>query len=210
MEKFLPYSALPDSPPAEGRGRRALLVGTALILIAGFGTKSAVDLRGPVASAVLASAPAASSESEDELLTFSIESEAYGASVPGGGAYPFAFIAEVHKPSSFVVNFRGSEEAGETDVSWNWHVVEDDVHLIGERVEHTFSKTGPCELHVARRANLAARGGLTVQTHHFSGTVHVRYVKRELRSMSDGDRKAFFDALETVRFFFRLLAVRNE
>ena len=109
------------------------------------------------------------------------------------------------------MNFEGS--AGESDVSWLWHVVDDDVHLTGERADYTFSKTGPCEVHVARRALLrqqldtASPEDLTepVQTHHFAGTVHVRYIKRELRSMSDEDRDAFLGALETVRQKQRLI-----
>ena len=45
----------------------------------------------------------------------------------------------------------------------------------------------------------------SIQSHKIIATVHVRYVKRELRSMSDSDREAFLDALEIVSSHFSMM-----
>ena len=76
-------------------------------------------------------------------------------------------------------------------------MINDETHLEGKRVDHTFTKIGSNEVHLARYT-AADKKEDPIESHKIIATVHVRYIKRELRSMSDNDREAFLDALEIV------------
>ena len=145
--------------------------------------------------------------SSPELLSFSVRSKDYGATLPGEGLYPFSLIAEIYKPSTLEVNFAG--ESGEEEegrlVYFRWHVINDETHLEGKSVDHTFTKIGSNEVHLARYTAASDKKSDSIQSHKIIATVHVRYVKRELRSMSDSDREAFLDALEIVSSHFSMM-----
>lgn len=136
-----------------------------------------------------------------EELTFVISNE-YGSDIPGDGYYPWKYIAEPHKESTFTVvepsSFAENLVEG-TEVSYHWHTIEDEEHHFawGQQMAHTFKGIGKQQVHFARYVTDIATQEKT-QTHHISEDVQVKYVKREMRSLSDDDRETFFGALETV------------
>jgi len=123
----------------------------------------------------------------------------YGSDVPGDGMYPWKFIAEPHKEITFTAldsltkgEALAAAAAPGAEVKYHWHIVEDDLQAVGDSLKHTFTRTGSHEVRLSRFEG-------ETQTHFSTETVAVRYVKRELRSLDDVDREAFFAALETVR-----------
>jgi hypothetical protein len=141
----------------------------------------------------------ASSELSEELPEISMVTQnEYGSIVPGSGYYPFKFIVEPHKVTTLVVQEPAELTVlGGTEVSYHWNVKDDATLGWGNTFEHTFTSTGKKEIHLARYVTDLATGEQT-QTHHLTEYVSSKYVKRELRSMSDKDREGFLTALQTV------------
>jgi hypothetical protein len=132
-------------------------------------------------------------------MSFVIKNE-YGSDIPGDGYYPWKLIAEPYKISTFMaVEPAGLTMDEGTEVSYHWHILENDAHHFawGSSMEYSFQGTGKKSVNVARYVtNLETQE--KTQTHHTSEDVQVKYVKREMRSLTDGDRDAFFGALEAV------------
>jgi hypothetical protein len=134
---------------------------------------------------------------EAEGLSFAIHND-YGSEVPGDGFYPWDLIAEPHKLSTLVAaEPEGLSLAEGASASFHWHIPAENKLVWGSSLEHKFTSTGPHEVHLARYEMNPATG-VKSQTHHLSTTVMVKYVKREMRSLSEGERESFFLALQTV------------
>ena len=98
---------------------------------------------------------------------------------------PWQNIAEPHRTSTFALG-TGAEQSG-VDVHWNI----DGAARTGATVEHTFNSTGQKAVTVT-----VLSGGNVLSS--YVGEVMVKYVRREIRTLSDADRNKFLDALQTV------------
>ena len=182
----------PEAPPL--RARRGLVIGGGVALLFGVAVLGRASVSYvPKSNAVFDAEDEGAAGSD---LSFTLSGE-YGSAVPGDGMYPWKFIAEPHKVSTFAVTQKALDaafSAGEAPgaaVKFMWRVVEGDVHGEGGELQHTFPRTGSHGLHVKRFAD-------EVMTHFTKETAEVRYVKRELRTLSDVDREAFLGALQKV------------
>mmetsp|Transcript_17451 Transcript_17451/g.32044 ORF Transcript_17451/g.32044 Transcript_17451/m.32044 type:complete len:688 (+) Transcript_17451:35-2098(+) len=134
---------------------------------------------------------------EADGLSFTVGNE-YGSEVPGDGYYPWSLIAEPHKLSTLVASEpEGLTLAAGSSASFHWHIPADNKLVWGSSMEHKFTSTGAHEVHLSRY-ELNPSTGVKAQTHHLSTTVMVRYVKREMRSLTDAARDSFLSALQTV------------
>ena len=177
----------PESPSVSVRTPMlAAIAGLAVI-----GGAVALNAAGRAPSVVNSDAnPAGLAEAQ---LNFRVESEytrmygGPGEDESGAQLYPWSLLAEPHKDQTLVVGPMG----GNADATYHWHVITDDAKATGQSWVHRFTSTGWHEVHLERRI-------ATTTTHRRVAQVMVKYVKRELRSMTDADRKAFLDALGVV------------
>lgn len=105
--------------------------------------------------------------------------------------YPWEFIVEPHRESTFY-----SIQSGGTAESYiySWNI--DGTTLQGANVTHTFTKLGKHPISVVGNSNSKDADESDDLSH--DGEVMVKYVRREMRSLTDEDRELFFDAMVTV------------
>lgn len=112
---------------------------------------------------------------------------------PGNGLYPWR-IAEIFRENTIQISDRRADTAMAFN-KYRWHVNEE---LVGETYTHehthTFTKTG---LHTLKIEMFDQQDDESPKE-TVSTSVMVRYIKRELRELSQEDRQTFLDALETV------------
>lgn len=83
------------------------------------------------------------------------------------------YLAEPYKSTTFSINDTSSD-------NWTWTFEETESYS-GHTIQKTFTDPGTYTFTLSNQA----------QTEHHEATVIVKYVKRELRSLSESDRKAF-------------------
>jgi len=100
--------------------------------------------------------------------------------------YPWDLMAEPHRTSTLEIT------TGHIDgASYEWYLKESFLGA-GESIEYTFLKTGKHELNVIQ---ILADGTETTTTFE----VMVKYVRREIRSLTDYDREAYFTAVSMLQ-----------
>ncbi|CAM9217833.1 unnamed protein product [Ectocarpus sp. 6 AP-2014] len=101
---------------------------------------------------------------------------------------PWTHLAEPFRDTTFTA----SSILGRPDADvFKWSF-EDGTMLEGREVKHNFKTLG------RQRVSLSQIVVSTGNTHETIGSVMVKYVRREIRSLTDKDREAFFDAMETL------------
>ena len=128
----------------------------------------------------------------------------------GEGLYPYTHLAQIHKPTVLAV----SDAAGATTTlqgsvhspyafRYAWKVPSLGVDSAsGEELEVTYDALGYHTVRLERSLTIPAGilGGASVEFEPevLELQVMAKYVRRELRSMSDGDRNGFFEALKLI------------
>ncbi|CAN0178363.1 unnamed protein product [Pylaiella littoralis] len=101
--------------------------------------------------------------------------------------------AWVHVAEPFrATSFTASSTVGSPDEDVFQWSFEDNTVLEGKEVQKSFEVVGRHALSI--RQIVISTG----EVHHFSSSIMVKYVRREVRQLTEQDREAFFDALETL------------
>lgn len=105
--------------------------------------------------------------------------------------YPWEFIVEPHRESTFCIIKSG---VSTESYSYEWNI--DDAKYQGLNVTHTFTRLGKHLIAVVGYSESQDADDNDDMYH--DGEVMVKYVRREIRTLTDTDRTNFFDAMTTV------------
>ncbi|CAM9495225.1 unnamed protein product [Ectocarpus sp. 8 AP-2014] len=101
---------------------------------------------------------------------------------------PWTHLAEPFRDTTFTAY----STLGRSDADVFMWSFEDGTVLEGREVKHNFKTLGRQRVSLSQ---IVVSTGNTLET---VGSVMVKYVRREIRSLTDKDREAFFDAMETL------------
>ena len=123
----------------------------------------------------------------------------------GEGLYPYDYLVQVHKPTLLTVRDATSASAVLRSVhslcafEYTWVLPSLGVApLVGEQVEVSYDTLGYHRLQVQRAVIAPAGVTATLSPRMLEVSVMCKYVRREIRSMTDADRNGFFEALRTI------------
>ena len=101
-------------------------------------------------------------------------------------------FAEPHRPCKFMLTGSlASDDSKKLNIQW----LVDGTTMSGREVGYTFNATG--KYHVMIQASFS-KHSVSAAKISSSSEVWVKYVRREIRSLLDADRNAYFDALEAI------------
>ena len=131
-------------------------------------------------------------------FSFSVENEYTRVHGASGLSYPWitkeAAIVEPHRITTFVAS-----GAKHTDSMLKWRINGNPMHnssaTLPRQYEHQFSEVGTYEV-VVEEWRPEDADSRSIQT--ASALVHCRYVRREMRSLTDDDRDALLGAMMTL------------
>jgi hypothetical protein len=145
---------------------------------------------GDASSQTLQAEASVSPSSSSSLLYFTVENTYTRLLGPIGRQYPWVngsqILIDVHREATFTV----VDEAQREGDMYKWSV--DGVSFSGTSFNHTFRATG--DHTVILRKISVSESSVTV----FSGKVNAKYVRREVRELTDEDREAFLSTLAVL------------
>ena len=190
-----PPASEPEAPDRRIRGLVALLAISFIAFINGVARKSPEPHMISLKDAVSYEVKAATL-----IDGLTIRTADYGQEPTSAGFLPFDHIAEAYKNCTLTVK-HGSTEGGVANTHYRWTIEavneKENFHEVvadkqeGESIQVVFDRPGQ-----TYTVKIRARRGDVVKT--YRSHVVCKYVRRELRSMTDADRQASLDALEKV------------
>jgi hypothetical protein len=199
-----------DSPLADAaRGRtRALRVGAAAVFAAALaasgvmGVRRQQSLSGLAALAKLATVPLGMEVSDEYSRKLRMPI--------GEALYPYDYLVQIHKETVLAVSNADDASSmiqamgSDYDFTYAWELYSTGVSSAeGDHVEVTFDTLGYHTVRVTRSVSAPegtdmAATALPLLNSILTTQVMVKYVRRELRSMTDDDRNGFFEALKLI------------